>query len=761
MLRLQDNRHVTLAGYAVWTVVAALATMHCGGGGDDAQPEPPVDPDPGDEGPLGPSSFDLIDQALAEGRLDEETALTYQVLALVRHPALPAELLGHDLPGVDNVGVLLEVRLRGEAYFTPEHWALLEPIFRRPYDQGSYFYPGGPLPFAVRQAQPARPDCTVLQMLVTANNIFQVYYETDSQRAMAAAIVQALDSRIWPELTGLMGGELIGPNSAFDDSAQSPCGDPAKYDVFVSARGGDAAHEAWPESRRGTQAFTSYIIINADGVGGGPAHLAAHEVMHAFQWTYDVAAEWDDYRWLMEATATWVQWFIYPDESRAYRHNLARYFLNPRIWPTGGRSISSVGLQATDSEHEYGAYLWPYFHSQLAGAQVVRAIWENCRMFSSLFAVNIATPGGFAEQFRRFALFNYNREPVDTLPQSYARDALSYRVEEFIPEDFSAAGPGLAPVNLPDVTVAPLAAAYYRITPAPHARYMLFDLSVINAQPGAGLMAIVRKPGQAVGEIEDWTGLAQREFCRDRASQSADEIVLILANSNFATPTPLLGSDIQALITSSPCFASGTGAISQVMNSDRVSPNGYDHTTVEISVQFNFVYEPSVSLPGAWLFFFTEGGTMTYAYTYHSVTTQGDVVDDDVVPPCTFTPDTGQIELTYASAVTGVPRNWIAYWLSDPVDQTCPATYTSTSSSTGTSTYAYAHNPDSYASTDLYQDVNPDGLNSGGVFPDIFLHDLAGFQGSKRYVYNDGFYDVDTTYDVTCDLRLPAGQQLN
>src|SRR5574340_1155423 len=108
-----------------WGLIAAgcfviLSVLAACGGGGILKPQPAVEtpqaastepaaagtaaPSEGaaEPAPTGPTSADLISQALENGQIDEVTALKYQVFAQFKDPRLPAAYSGTVLPDTDS-----------------------------------------------------------------------------------------------------------------------------------------------------------------------------------------------------------------------------------------------------------------------------------------------------------------------------------------------------------------------------------------------------------------------------------------------------------------------------------------------------------------------------------------------------------------------------------------------------------------------------------------------------------------------------------
>ena len=72
--------------------------------------------------------------------------------------------------------------------------------------------------------------------------------------------------------------------------------------------------------------------------------------------------------------------------------------------------------EALDTEgkgREYGVYLLFLYLSRSFGDKVVKWIWDATVTHDSLEAINSVIPGGFEARWPEFALFLWNRDPVD------------------------------------------------------------------------------------------------------------------------------------------------------------------------------------------------------------------------------------------------------------------------------------------------------------------------------------------------------------
>ncbi|MBU0528752.1 T9SS type A sorting domain-containing protein [bacterium] len=95
---------------------------------------------------------------------------------------------------------------------------------------------------------------------------------------------------------------------------------------------------------------------------------AAHEFFHAIQLGYDG----DEARWLMEATAVWMEEEHYDDVNDCYQY-MVKWFEKPHI-----------SLSFSNYWQEYGSYIFfKYIDEHLGGSEIIKNTWEQSRIFDS------------------------------------------------------------------------------------------------------------------------------------------------------------------------------------------------------------------------------------------------------------------------------------------------------------------------------------------------------------------------------------------
>lgn len=151
-----------------------------------------------------------------------------------------------------------------------------------------------------------------------------------------------------------------------------------KYDIYL------AKISAWgmcsPETMIGNNpnspfnevnAWTSFVVIrnNFQSYEWSEASIlkntAAHEYYHSIQNGYDA---WEPL-WIKEATATWCEDEVYDDENINLRW-LTYWFDRP--W---------IPLDANDSEHWYGSWIFFKYLSESVNRDLIRTIWEKAILY--------------------------------------------------------------------------------------------------------------------------------------------------------------------------------------------------------------------------------------------------------------------------------------------------------------------------------------------------------------------------------------------
>jgi hypothetical protein len=605
------------------------------------------------------SSFELIDDALRAGELDEETALIYQVYAITLDPRLPAIYRGADKDDLEH-NALREAVRRWDSLSAGAQ-ALLAPFLVPPLYEGSWVDPAGASSVAGAQASGAVADATCRgpvplpgllpgwQRLTTAHAT--VWYQTAGDIApgdwqmttpeQAAATAQAAASvieHIIQQETGLMEQWPI-----FDTN--EPCnGGDGSIDIYITRRLISTGAQAVPYPP-GEVLRPGYIWLAPDYADGDlkkVRNALAHEFFHLISLSYPQArAESDlglpEYAWLDEATANWMVDYVYKDDQ--FEHQAAADYLRPAYRQPDHWAPLEMAFER--GVNGYEDYVYLQFLDIRLGPQVMRAIWEATPNFDSLAAINEATKGagGFERLWPEFALVAWNDWQNGFLDDLYRWDRLEPGMSQ---ETFY---PGPQQVALGGKRWDKQVTFYWvggishvsigmsrHVFGDPSVRSVLFSNKLVGVR-GAHMWALLKIGGEWT--VEDWTNKRQTQFCRQVPSERLEELVIIITNSVFddraySIRAPEGGSRPTLTFTNLAC-GEWQGTVTAVHRDDTTGRHDLEtiHTTATFEPNREF------SEPGdEFALFQLKQGTMHWEYTgtMGDCQIQADTVDVTLQP---------------------------------------------------------------------------------------------------------------------------------
>ncbi|HJT16911.1 MAG TPA: DUF6055 domain-containing protein [Thermoanaerobaculia bacterium] len=502
--------------------------------------------------PVATTSVQLIDQALAAGQIDGQTALEYHVFADFNDPRLPAQFRGTVPPQNDSMSVAL-----AEAQWdslSPQIQQALTPYTLPPFVKGSWESPQsatriGPLDIS-------RPcvgvDDNWLWTESSQGNI-RVWWKKSHPEDAASAQGMLNDGEA--ALSQYEG--LLGRNHMPDGGSADPChGGSDAIDVALDDVNTTETMPYFPDRK----ACPTFIVIQR-GPGRGDSLQAtlAHELFHVMQFTYDVDAfnVSGYYLWLMEATAQWAQDFHRRPANSGEEQRAAHLWFD----------APDVSLTSTKNYHDYGAYLFFLYLSRTYGDSIIKDIWDETQANSATDAVDHAIPGGFKERWPEFALDAWNQGDIQQFQQW---DQITAGANEDTENPLG----GRPDVYNELTTDLPgLSARYYHYTFDGSVRAVAFlngltyqlhtgDLTIdgIDMGPqfqfsdasddqkrGASVQAIIKKDGQWQ-QPATWTDTKYKTFCREKADEHIDELVLIFANSDTDDERQLKPASIAPMV---------------------------------------------------------------------------------------------------------------------------------------------------------------------------------------------------------------------
>jgi hypothetical protein len=333
-------------------------------------------------------------------------------------------------------------------------------------------------------------------------------------------------------------------------------------------------------------------------------------MFHTIQFSYTYKMDYSTYIWMMDPTAIWAEDYVYHNAQSEQEY--AHLYLDTTKDPMDVNP---------DEMRYYGEYLWPFYLYRVKGynPNFIRTMFEDAKNYPSTDIFMLSggrdTP---VSLFPDFAVKNFNLAPfdnyqkvdsllarvkvqnryvisgvVDKKPYPLTNDTNAFAhltawYYDFVFADDTARtvafynglhykltrGPGL--VNPMDNT-----GVFYKTDPLEYNQY-----------EGMDVQALIKI--NDIWTLEDWSIDPQNVFCRDRAAQNIQELVLIITNSNFKDSQANYAfkpvGDFPALLVSPTACYQWKGTITRT---DTHDPGVTNTLTGE-----NIIFEASDSLIG-------------------------------------------------------------------------------------------------------------------------------------------------------------------
>jgi hypothetical protein len=468
------------------------------------------------------TSRNLIEAELEAGSISEEQALLYRAYAAFGAPGLPARFRGDNL-GYGDDSVMREV---ADAWPTlsPTTQAALEPFFRPPMYEGSYAKPFAPrAPLRSRTLVSCESEQLRDKFFVnvpTANGKVRVWWRngrpTSAKLGTAATkIAQEIDATIWPKLTTLMGREPLS-----DAGEECFNGEDGRLDIYLMdgsiGKGDHALTVAYPGRCDQTPVF---IVINA--LYGITRWEIAHEIFHAFQFSYDYKGPCKEYALMDEATATWAGNYVYPTDNVEHEYD---DFIS-RIW----------NLYCCLGPLGYPDWTLYYSLTQHQGNPKIPSLYANVASYEDdIKALDATITGGLTKFWGTFVKDTWNQPPLDD----------SFRVwdgiEEVAYRDPAPNDGGVSLVSGQHVRKETGNVSLHYMEKDelhvwkfndPDIRYIKITNPGVGAPDGMSLLVLVEY-ADGHWSHPDWLHEDKVTFCRDEPSENVHRIFLWYADGN-------------------------------------------------------------------------------------------------------------------------------------------------------------------------------------------------------------------------------------
>lgn len=595
---LRSRRKWVLIGLAGWILVLAIgvlppvvqAALLSTAESRDA-PEPPPEPLkvflPLVFGkPEVMSTYALIDKALAEGTIDAEMALTYKVFADFHDPRLPARFRGDDTAKLESTGIMALAREFDNLSSSTQE--TLVSFLVPPAYAGSWYNPVQEDPTAQSELGVIAPGQICTQRGLSGNWThlpdgalgFRVWHPIQAPQDVIdeAYAVQAEMDRVWPLVTDLMGRVPL------SDLGMACNGGTGLIDIFIYKY---IPNDRYPDRpfaapMKGSCPTPGYIVWPEAGLAGGGLPNIAHELMHLVMFSYAHCVP----NHIQHPIAQWVIDYTDPfaEPGGAGELNFeqfsAEYFLNSPELP----------LTVDPDGRDYGMYLWPFYIANKVGVEKIPAIVDRIGSGTDPFQVlDNVLPGGLAERFNEFALYNWNQAPVDFYKQWDAQKLGITNVKNSALRTVHVNLNGtFAQRYALDVNIPPLSARYYRfVFDDPSARSVIFTNGLTPNASQASLQFLAHSAGGGWEIIQGNATHGRSFFCQDDPAKKIDELIVILTNTNWQDPayvpqTNNLGVFLEANKTG--CLRwEGTAEVTETRSNGMV----YSHRATDLVLEFS------------------------------------------------------------------------------------------------------------------------------------------------------------------------------
>ena len=339
------------------------------------------------------------------------------------------------------------------------------------------------------------------------------YAATDA--ALAGDLMGALESKIWPALTTLMGREPLP-----DGGSTGPCaGGSDAVDIALVDRA-IATTFSHTLSNENTPAEMLFPRTTPGGYTGLKPVLA-HEFMHMIQFSYSFAsgtmASAENY-WLKEGTAQWAMDYVTdPSYGIGLTPQQAEHLALPYFFDNPEVPLDST----TPNHHDYSSYVFWLWAARSGGnPTVVRQAWNAIGSQKSLAAAKSVFSSGWNQAWKDFTRTNWNQPPVE-----------DYQHWDGIAATPKVAASGLLPnkQTTPVTTdVRPVAAKYLTFAPGKGVNFLTYR-NRGTVSPEAGVQAIIANK-DGTYDVQDWS-TKRKEVV---TACNVQELTLVLSNASTA-----------------------------------------------------------------------------------------------------------------------------------------------------------------------------------------------------------------------------------
>jgi len=457
------------------------------------------------------TSFDKIQSALKQDKITKEQSVMLTLVANYDPDNLPEEYKGAE-PKEGRSSAVQEA-----AYWLHENWdtldakskELLLPFYVAPNDPKSFYHPvNKEKRRAIMQKLEVIPSAVAADgewvivddvLTVTPRRQVSMYYIGNSSNRERVPWIDEAVRAAWPKFESLLGKR------------------PTEIIYLYIHDTGRNYGVAYMSNINGTRRCVIEVSNSKDK--STTQSTAAHELFHCFQFYIPLKYDIEPRKWMMEATATWSEHYVFPANNSEFEYL-------PRFFSTLEQDMITYG-----DNMEYSRYIWYLFITQYRGdAGIVK---EN------LFSVKdtdgrkvVGSVENFGIIFEEFALWNWNLDPelrysdYPSFPSPLVKSSAAYPNGESYEQKIY----NSKKENQEYMTLSNLAINYRLAVFTDNIDKVVYKFNDVGDSEHRR-QALVK-----IGDVwhwEDWTDTKERKFCRTRPEEKVKAILLIGSNAKW------------------------------------------------------------------------------------------------------------------------------------------------------------------------------------------------------------------------------------
>jgi hypothetical protein len=457
------------------------------------------------------TSFDNIQAALKDDKITKEQSVMLTLVANYDPGNLPEEYKGAE-PTEGRSSSVQEA-----VYWLHENWGtlnakskeLLLPFYVLPSDPKSFFNPNNiEKRNAMMQKLEVIPSVVAVDdelkvvddvLTVTPRRQVSIFFIGNSSNRERVPWIDEAVRAAWPKFESLLGKR------------------PTEIVYIYIQDTGSNYGVAYMWNDNGTRRCVIEVSNSKDKIT--TQSTAAHELFHCFQFYIPLKYDVEPRKWMMEATATWSEHYVFPEYNSEFEYL-------PRFFSTLEQDMITYG-----DNMEYSRYMWYLFVTQYAGSEsIVKA---------NLFSVKdtdgrkvVGSIDNFGLVFEEFALWNWNLDPElryadsPSFPSPLVKNKAAYPNGDSYEQRIY----NSKKESQEFMTLSNLAINYRLAVFTDNIDKVVYKFNDVGDSEHRRQVLV------KIGDVwhwEDWTDIKERKFCRTRPEEKVKAILLIGSDAKW------------------------------------------------------------------------------------------------------------------------------------------------------------------------------------------------------------------------------------